>query len=210
MFAFVCSKNPADAPTWYLVTFVSVQNMCMKRTLWACPCDVSDFLCVCVCLSRWRKKGGSLQQETREWSEGNRKEMTRLSKLPLSLCCPEWKLGHTHTHTQSLLLLWLWWKLWYTGSETQDGNHWTWRTKQRRSVGKEKSQRNKERQMERDVERQRWEKNIKKDKPDLSAQEKFEPFETFYIMHIYFAFHKSYITVTESSYQLITVLGRDR
>lgn len=73
------------------------------------------------------KRGGSLQG-TKEWREGgNRKDVTKCPKnrfSPFLVSVETW----THTHTLLLLLLlWLCWKIWQTGSETRDGNHWTWR-----------------------------------------------------------------------------------
>ena len=110
-----------------------------QTILWACLCGVSNSLCVCVCVCvcmQVEERGGSVQQGTGELNEGNGKEMTKAllsetrktATLPLSSCMETW----TRTHTYSLLLLWLWWKLWYTGSETQDGKHWTWRIERER------------------------------------------------------------------------------
>lgn len=122
-------ESPVDAPALCLLAFGCVQkyvHVNEKDFVSLFVQYVRFFVSVCVCF-QVEEKGGSLQQGTAEWSEGNGKEMTKAWSLilPLSLCRPVWKLGHTHTH--SLLLLWLWWKLWYTGSETQDGKHWTWR-----------------------------------------------------------------------------------
>ncbi len=158
------------------------KNMCMKRILilWACLSNGSHslcvwvFVCVCVCVCvcfQVEERGGSLQQGTREWSEGNGKEMTkacslRTATLLLSSCMETWT--HTHTRTHSLLLLlWLWWKLWYTGSETQDGN-----TELRQQSERKRTEwREVKRQSEKDVDK-KVQKTFKKDTPDLTEEKK--------------------------------------
>lgn len=100
--AFVCSKNPADVPSSVCVhekdfDLVGVMRQIFFFFLHMCV-SVSVYVCFQVA-----ERGGSLQQETREWSEGNRKEMTRLSQN----CHSPFVVlnGNLDTHTQSLLLL---------------------------------------------------------------------------------------------------------
>lgn len=100
-------------PAWHSLCLCSKclhEKVC--QILSACFVHVSVCVCACV-VFQMEERGGSVQRWSREWSKGNRKEMTNFQ---LSLCCPAWKLGQTCTHTdthihRSLLLLWLWsWK----------------------------------------------------------------------------------------------------
>lgn len=130
----VFCKSPVIAPVWYLLTFVCVKVCtCTWKGFCELACAMCQILCVCVSVYMCVFPGGGKRgqfaagDQRMKWRKREGNDEGLLSQNCHSPFVFLYGNLDTHIHTHIACCCCDCDENWYTGFETQDGKHCTWR-----------------------------------------------------------------------------------